>query len=154
VTVYNDTIAENLSLSPAQSYVYVRSDGIGEILNISQQMDVNLAVSLGISETLTLADGNPLAFYAIELLETIAIDQAETVNAKFNLTIAEQAAFRADLISAWPVELVEALQFTAAQIVQTAVTVIETLQLEDDLLPALMYHHLAQRADCGRRRAG
>jgi hypothetical protein len=92
-------------------------------------------MSLEIDETLTLADGSPLAFYAIELLERIAIDQAETINAKFNLTIAEQAAFRADLISAWPVELAEALQITAAQVVQTAVTVMETLQLEDDLIP-------------------
>jgi hypothetical protein len=139
VTVYNDTIAENLSLAPAQSYVYVQSDGLSEVINVSQLMDVVQALNLSISETLTVTDAAGV-FYAIELAERIAIDQGETVNAKFNMTVAEQAAFRADLISAWPVELIEALQITAAQVVQTAVTVMETLQLEDDLIPALMYH--------------
>jgi hypothetical protein len=139
VTVYSDQIDENLSLTPAQAYVYVQTDGLSEVLNVSQLMDVIKALNLEIDETLTITDAAGV-FYAIEMLETIAIDQAETVNSKFNMTVAEQAGFRADLISAWPVELVEALQITAAQVTQTAITVMEALQLEDDLVPALMYH--------------
>jgi hypothetical protein len=139
VTVYNDQIDENLSLAPAQGLVYVQQDGISERFSVSDLMDAIRAQNGAISENLTLSEALT-AYYAIELAERILIDQSEIPNSKFNLTMAEQALFAADLSSAWPVTINELLTITAADAVQRAVTVMETLQLEDNVIPSIVYH--------------
>jgi hypothetical protein len=145
VTVYNDTIAENLSLAQADSMLYIQYDTIAEGLNISQLMDIAKALNGSIDENLTLSDVIT-PYYAITLVERIAIDLADTANHHFNLTVAEQALFASQLSAAWPVEISELLTLTAAQVVQVAITVMEELQLEAVLVPSMMYHmSLAER---------
>jgi hypothetical protein len=145
VTVYNDQIDENLSLSPAQSLLYLQYPVLSEGLKVSQLMDVVKALNGVIGENFTLSE-LLTPYYAITMAETIAIDQGETVNHHFNLTVAEQALFASQLSSAWPVTISEALTITAAQVVQIAITVMEALQLEDVMIPSIMYHmSLAER---------
>jgi hypothetical protein len=143
VTIYNDTIAENLSLSLVDQLQVATT--LSERLIVSQLMDVIKSQDGLIAENLTLSDVLT-PYYAITMVERIAIDLADTVNHHFNLTIAEQALFASQLSSAWPVEVSELLTLTAAQVVQTAVTVMEALQLEDVVVPSMMYHmSLAER---------
>jgi hypothetical protein len=139
VTVYNDTIAENLSLSPAQSLLYLQYPVISEGLNISQLMDAIRAQFPTIAETLTLSDAiTPLI--GVVLAERLAIDQAETVNGHYNVSVAEQASFYSQLVLTLPAAIAESFTITAAEVVQRAVTVMEGLQLEEALTPTIMYH--------------
>jgi hypothetical protein len=137
VTVYNDTISENLSVgsTPVSAYGPVVSERIG----INQLMGVVRAICPTIAEALTLSDAiTPLI--GIVMAERIAIDQAETVNSKFNMSVAEQASFYSRLVSTLPAAVIESFTITAAQVAQRAVSVMEQLRLDDALAPAVMYH--------------
>jgi hypothetical protein len=73
VTIYNDTIAENLSLAPARS-ISSSTTTLGERLIVSQLMDVIKSQDGTIAENLTLSDVLT-PYYAITMVERISIDQ-------------------------------------------------------------------------------
>lgn len=137
MTIYSGQIDENVTLSQADQCGLATITG--DLLNMSQVMDGIRAQSGEIDENLTLSPALA-TLYAITMLETIAIDQAETVNGHYNLSIAEQAFFYSNIISTLPAEIDETITITASQDVQLALTVIEALQLTDVITPAIMYH--------------
>lgn len=137
MTIVNGQIDENLSLAPSQRVGWATI--VAEGLHVSQTMSGIRAQLATISETLTLSDALK-PFIGVVLTERLAIDQAETVNGHYNMSIAEQASFHAQLMVTLPATITEALTIIASQVVQRAITVIEQLQLEDTIIPSIMYH--------------
>jgi hypothetical protein len=136
VTVYNDTISENLSITQAD--LVGLGTTVSEGLKLTQLMDVIRAQNGVIAETITLADAITV-FYGIELVERIIIAQGQVANSKFNQTVAELMELHAALISTLPAEVTEAVQIAVDQVVQRAVTVIEALELTEAVAPSLVY---------------
>ena len=119
MTAYSDTISEKFRVI--------------DQLAAARGFPMTVAENVALSEALTSLVG-------VTLAERLAIDMAQTVNSKFNASIAEQAAIASKLSTAWPLALAETVSIAAAEVVQRAVTVMEQLSIESVLAPSIMYH--------------